>query len=715
MDQQQQGPAKPENFRVRPMTSLSEFSLLFEWAVAEGWRPGVYDAETYYNQDPTGYYLAELDGVPIGAIGTIKFGEDLASITQYIVKPPFRGKGYGYRMWQEVLKKIGDRNLVLESVAAQRSNYEKSGFKSSWQTIRFRGVGRTDDHVISNAGDRVTLTSVDKVNFDDLYAFDQKVSVGSCRGLAATIPGESMSSGQGVQLPWVTAMNPQKMANKLKTLVLVLLAFDGRHSWMFEDPQPSWLDICKTDRCSSECYCRNRFLSSVPQDMPTTMTIFYLRDNQITGLYPSDFSKYVRLRRLHLKRNQIDTVKERAFSKLSELRYLDLSENKLKYIHPGTFSGLCKLQGIKLEYNQITDIGTDTFSNLPELTGLILSSNMLTNIRPGTFTNLPKLGELSLYGNRITDIKSGTFSDLPELKDLWLRYNKIRVVQLGAFSNLPKLKQICLGQNNLTSIDPGTFANLTNLRILGLSGNPWNCNCKMANVKKAITESHPHYPASIVFKSQITCEQPIDHKGKMLDVIPEEKICVKPKIVKFENKNGGTLLQGETLPLVCEATGLPKPVITIVLPSGMTPKPSVKSGGRKIATLTISDVTAFDAGQYICIATNAGGSTSEKLYVDVIPEKPKIVRFENKKGRTLMQGETLHLVCEASSLPKPNITIVLPSGLTPRPTVQSGARKIVTLNIGLVTAVDAGQYVCIATNAGGSTSSKLYVEVRSTC
>ncbi|XP_035659127.1 uncharacterized protein LOC118404206 [Branchiostoma floridae] len=176
MDQQQQGPAKPENFRVRPMTSLSEFSLLFEWAVAEGWRPGVYDAETYYNQDPTGYYLAELDGVPIGAIGTIKFGEDLASITQYIVKPPFRGKGYGYRMWQEVLKKIGDRNLVLESVAAQRSNYEKSGFKSSWQTIRFRGVGRTDDHVISNAGDRVTLTSVDKVNFDDLCAFDQKVS-----------------------------------------------------------------------------------------------------------------------------------------------------------------------------------------------------------------------------------------------------------------------------------------------------------------------------------------------------------------------------------------------------------------------------------------------------------------------------------------------------------------------------------------------------------
>ncbi|XP_078585794.1 uncharacterized protein LOC144867614, partial [Branchiostoma floridae x Branchiostoma japonicum] len=222
------------------------------------------------------------------------------------------------------------------------------------------------------------------------------------------------------------------------------------------------------------------------------------------------------------------------------------------------------------------------------------------------------------------------------------------------------------------------------------------------------------YPALIVFKSQITCQQPSNHRGKNLDDIPENLICEKPKIVRFENKKGGPLLHGETLHLVCEASGLPEPDITITLPSGHTPDPTftIKPGGRNIITVTKSAVTAVDAGQYICIATNAGGSSSSKLYVDVVPEKPKIVRFENKKIGAVVQGETLHLICEASGLPKPDIKIVIPSGLTPTPTVKSGGRNIiVTMTKSDVTAVDAGQYICIATNAGGSASDKLYVEV----
>ncbi|CAH1255245.1 Hypp1492 [Branchiostoma lanceolatum] len=164
-----------ENFNVRLVTSLSEMSLLFEWGVAEGFNLGVYDAESFFRQDATGFYLAELDGVPIGCLGAVKYGDDLAAINFYIIKPPFRGKGYGYRMWKEVIEKVSDRNLVLESVAAQRSNYEKWGFKRSSQTTQFRGVGRNDGNSVSYAGNHVKLISVDKVSFEDLCAFDRKV------------------------------------------------------------------------------------------------------------------------------------------------------------------------------------------------------------------------------------------------------------------------------------------------------------------------------------------------------------------------------------------------------------------------------------------------------------------------------------------------------------------------------------------------------------
>ncbi|XP_066289941.1 holothin acyltransferase-like isoform X1 [Branchiostoma lanceolatum] len=175
-DQPSKGSDKTEHYHVRLMTSPSELSLLLEWAVAEGWNPGVYDAESYFRQDPTGFYLAELDGVPIGGLGSVKCGEDLGSMCLYVIKPPFRGKGYGYRMWKEVIKKTGNRNMFLESVAAQQSNYEKSGFVPGlWQTTRFRGVGRDDVHNVDYAGNHVTLVSVDEVDLEDLCAFDQRV------------------------------------------------------------------------------------------------------------------------------------------------------------------------------------------------------------------------------------------------------------------------------------------------------------------------------------------------------------------------------------------------------------------------------------------------------------------------------------------------------------------------------------------------------------
>ncbi len=41
-----------DDFVVRRMTR-SEVDLALDWAAAEGWNPGVHDAESFYAADPT--------------------------------------------------------------------------------------------------------------------------------------------------------------------------------------------------------------------------------------------------------------------------------------------------------------------------------------------------------------------------------------------------------------------------------------------------------------------------------------------------------------------------------------------------------------------------------------------------------------------------------------------------------------------------------------
>ncbi|XP_035681507.1 immunoglobulin superfamily member 10-like [Branchiostoma floridae] len=478
------------------------------------------------------------------------------------------------------------------------------------------------------------------------------------------------------------------MANKRKTLLVLLLI-------VLREAGPT--AACSSS-CPSDCDCYYKRLRSVPQDLPANITRLDLDLNSIKRLSQSDFSKYTKLRELNITRNPISIVNEQTFSNLTELEKLDLSANKFTYIQPSTFSGLSQLKELKLFIGEVSKID------------------------PGTFSNLPKLRMLDLHTNLIADIKAGTFSDLPELTILLLSANKIRDIQLGAFSNLPRLDQINLNQNLLTTIHPGTFSDLPKLTSLGLDKNPWHCDCRIANFTKTITAQHPNIPTSTfekqAIKNQIICETPSDHHGKPFgNINPVDLICKKtPKIVIFENSKGDRLVQGGTLHLVCEASGTPVPDITVTLPSGLNA--TVESGGRVTVgvngTITIRDVTAADAGQYICTATNPVGSTSDKLFVEVetptsvMPvvstgsvsaglvettdamaltsvaqsdsmmfKKPTIVRFKTSDN-TLAQGEALYLVCEASGIPLPNILVTLPSGLIA--SAESGGRVTVEVN-----------------------------------
>ncbi|MBP8949565.1 MAG: GNAT family N-acetyltransferase [Candidatus Promineofilum sp.] len=117
-----------------------EVGLMVDWAAAEGWNPGLYDAATFYAADPDGFLIGLLDDVPISSISVVRFGPTFAFLGFYIVKPEHRGHGYGLRLWNEGMKLLDGRDVGLDGVPAQESNYARWCFRLADRNTRYEGV-----------------------------------------------------------------------------------------------------------------------------------------------------------------------------------------------------------------------------------------------------------------------------------------------------------------------------------------------------------------------------------------------------------------------------------------------------------------------------------------------------------------------------------------------------------------------------------------------
>ena len=121
--------------------SRKEVDLAIEWAAKEGWNPGFYDAECFYASDPNGFMIGLLNDEPVAIISVVKYGESFGFLGFYIVKPEYRGKGYGIQIWNAGMKYLNGRNIGLDGVVTQQDNYRKSGFKLAYRNIRYESNG----------------------------------------------------------------------------------------------------------------------------------------------------------------------------------------------------------------------------------------------------------------------------------------------------------------------------------------------------------------------------------------------------------------------------------------------------------------------------------------------------------------------------------------------------------------------------------------------
>jgi hypothetical protein len=157
------GTADP-NFVVRGMRP-EEVDLLQSWATAEGWNPGLHTGPCFFAADPGGFFVGEFAGQPVSCISCVAYDGPFGFVGLYLVRPDFRGRGYGLKTWRAGLAHLGERNVGLDAVLAQQGNYERSGFAVAHYHTRYQGEG----------GGRppAGVVRLSAVPFEDVLAYDR--------------------------------------------------------------------------------------------------------------------------------------------------------------------------------------------------------------------------------------------------------------------------------------------------------------------------------------------------------------------------------------------------------------------------------------------------------------------------------------------------------------------------------------------------------------
>lgn len=152
-------------YTIRAMMR-QEMDIVVDWAAAEGWNPGLHDAHCFSLADPTGFLVGLLGDEPVASVSVVKYGSSFGFLGFYIVRPEYRGRGYGMRIWDAGLASLQGRTIGLDGVVAQQDNYRKSGFALAYRNIRYQGLGGgpppTDSGIVPLA----------TIPFEEICAYD---------------------------------------------------------------------------------------------------------------------------------------------------------------------------------------------------------------------------------------------------------------------------------------------------------------------------------------------------------------------------------------------------------------------------------------------------------------------------------------------------------------------------------------------------------------
>ena len=128
----------------------NDLDILIEWARAEGWNPGPYDADVFWETDPDGFYGYYRKGKLIAGGSVVSYDGNFGFMGFFIVKPELRSQGIGRKLWMERRDLLLSRlkpgaPIGMDGVVAMQAFYNKGGFEIAFRDERYARKGERFD------------------------------------------------------------------------------------------------------------------------------------------------------------------------------------------------------------------------------------------------------------------------------------------------------------------------------------------------------------------------------------------------------------------------------------------------------------------------------------------------------------------------------------------------------------------------------------------
>lgn len=221
---------------IRPM-SIEDLQLTLDWAAAEGWNPGLEDAEAFLAADPEGFLMGWVDDVPAVSIAAIRYSDQFGYIGLYICQEAYRGHGHGAALARAGLTRLEGCTIGLDGVVARTENYARLGFESANRSFRYGGeisverpddprlVDVTEDLLDSNVAN--AIVRLDRVFFPaDREIFVRRwITPTETRNAVALVDGDMLTGygviracGEGSKIGPLFAVSPEDAETMLRAL-----------------------------------------------------------------------------------------------------------------------------------------------------------------------------------------------------------------------------------------------------------------------------------------------------------------------------------------------------------------------------------------------------------------------------------------------------------------------------------------------------------------
>eukprot|EP00118_Oscarella_pearsei_P005967 m.27356 g.27356 ORF g.27356 m.27356 type:complete len:952 (+) comp29933_c1_seq4:49-2904(+) len=384
--------------------------------------------------------------------------------------------------------------------------------------------------------------------------------------------------------------------------------------------------------------------------------------NRINSIDLLTFKQFSALEELDLSVNQIPLLHQNVFADLTSLTFLSLASNNIEGVNDGSFIGLTKLLTLDLSHNEIfwdSHVTTAFFSQTPSLISLNLAHNRIIFIHRKCFSGLTYLRTLNLAHNSVSMIAEGAFSSLVALKEMhlnssyflcdcelawfpvWIVQKRVSVDVDGVCisgrrtgTNIKDVRQEdfnCDGYPVITQHPRKTSAIFNETTVLScIASSPdieslqftWikdqsvvSANDRVGIVSEGGASQLTIFKTEMQDKGNYSCRVR-NVIGYKLSKTAPVTVSIKPVFTVKPSDSG--VEESSTASFECSASGFPKPVIKVKMPSKMTifkRKFTMKKG-----MAVINKFAKEDEGIYACVASNAVGTITVNFTLTVLPK-----------------------------------------------------------------------------------------------